>query len=48
MRRRRARRRNPGRRDRADDADLYVEAVYASAPRWLDRAERIVGAWAFV
>jgi hypothetical protein len=30
------------------DADLFVEATYHGAPRWLERSERIVGAWAFV
>lgn len=28
------------------DADLFVEATYAGAPRWLERNERIVSAWA--
>ena len=31
-----------------DGADLFVEATYAGAPRWLERHERIVGAWAYV
>ncbi len=30
------------------DADLFVEATYAGAPKWLERSERIVSAWAFV
>lgn len=29
------------------DADLFVEATYSGAPKWLERNERIVSAWAF-
>lgn len=31
-----------------EDGDLFVEATYVGAPRWLERNERIVSAWAFV
>lgn len=33
---------------RVGDADLFVEATYSGAPRWLERNDRIVAAWAFV
>lgn len=29
------------------DADLFVEATYVAEPKWLERNERIVSAWAF-
>lgn len=30
-----------------EDADLFVEATYVAEPKWLERNERIVSAWAF-
>ena len=32
---------------KVEDADLFVEATYAREPKWLERNERIVSAWAF-